>query len=119
MKKLKQRGLRILPGGDYGFAWNPIGTNARDLEHFVKLMGWTPMEAIVATTKFGGELMRLPGELGLVKEGALADLILVDGDPLSDISILQKKDRLTGIMKDGRFHKRPAEHRAAARTAAE
>ena len=41
------------------------------------------------------------------KEGALADLILVDGDPLADIAILQKKERLTGIMKDGRFHKAP------------
>jgi len=119
MKKLKRRGLRILPGGDYGFAWNPIGTNARDLEHFVKLMGWTPMEAIVAATRLGGELMQLPGELGLVKEGALADLLLVDGDPLADIAILQKKERLSAIMKDGRFHKRPPEHRAAARTAAE
>ena len=85
----------------------------------MKLLGFTPMEAIVAATKLGGELMQLPGELGLVKEGALADLILVDGDPLADIAILQKKERLSAIMKDGRFHKRPAEHRAAARTAAE
>jgi imidazolonepropionase-like amidohydrolase len=36
MKDLKKRGVRVLPGGDYGFAWNPIGNNARDLEHFVK-----------------------------------------------------------------------------------
>ena len=35
--ELRKRGLRILPGGDYGFAWNPIGTNARDLEHFVNI----------------------------------------------------------------------------------
>ena len=39
MKELKKRGVRILPGGDYGFAWNPIGTNARDIEHFVNLQG--------------------------------------------------------------------------------
>ena len=43
MKKLKARGVRVLPGGDYGFAWNPIGTNARDLDHFVKLLDYTPM----------------------------------------------------------------------------
>jgi imidazolonepropionase-like amidohydrolase len=56
MKKLKKRGLRILPGGDYGFAWNPIGTNARDIEHFVKLLDFKPMDAIMAATKLGGEI---------------------------------------------------------------
>ncbi|SMF55150.1 Imidazolonepropionase [Tistlia consotensis] len=110
MKALKRRGVRVLPGGDYGFAWNPIGTNARDLEHFVKLMDWTPMEAIVAATKFGGELFG--AEIGLVKDGWLADLLLVDGDPSKDVSILQDRDRLLAIMKDGQFHKRPAARRA-------
>ena len=52
MRALKKRGVRVLPGGDYGFAWNPIGRNARDLEHFVTLMGWTPMEAIHAASRF-------------------------------------------------------------------
>jgi imidazolonepropionase-like amidohydrolase len=46
--EMKRRGIRVLPGGDYGFAWNPIGTNARDLEHFIKLFGYSPMEAILA-----------------------------------------------------------------------
>ena len=77
--------MRILPGGDYGFAWNRIGDDARDLEHFVKLFGFTPMEAIVAATRWGGEIMMKPGELGVIKEGALADLLLVDGDPVADI----------------------------------
>ena len=47
MKELKKRGVRVLPGGDYGFAWNPIGTNARDIEHFVNLLGFSPMDAIL------------------------------------------------------------------------
>jgi hypothetical protein len=41
------------------------------------------------------------------KEGYLADLLLVDGDPLTDVRILQNKDRLLAIMKDGKFHKAP------------
>jgi imidazolonepropionase-like amidohydrolase len=49
--RAKRRGVRILPGGDYGFAWNPVGRNARDLEHFVTLLGFTPMEAIVSATR--------------------------------------------------------------------
>ena len=106
MKDLKKRGVRILPGGDYGFAWNPIGRNARDLEHFVKLLDFTPMEAVMAATKLGGQIMMMPDELGQVREGFLADLLLVDGDPLKDVSILQDAARLLVVMKDGAFHKR-------------
>ena len=116
MKELKRRGVRVLPGGDYGFAWNPIGTNARDLEHFVKLLGFTPLEAITAATKHGGELMAM--DLGLVKEGYLADLILVDGDPAKDIAILQDAGRIAAVMKDGAFHKAPGGAPAAGRAAA-
>lgn len=105
MKALRKRGVRVLPGGDYGFAWNPIGTNARDLEHFVNHLDFTPMDAIVSATKLGGEIMMMSGELGLIQEGYLADILLVDGDPLKDISILQDADRFQVIMKDGGFHK--------------
>ncbi len=117
MKELKKRGVRVLPGGDYGFAWNPIGTNARDMEHFVKLLDFTPLEAITAATKLGGELMQL--DVGLVKEGYLADLILVDGDPSKDIALLQDANRITAIMKDGGFYKEPEGARAAGSVAAE
>ena len=119
MKDLKKRGVRILPGGDYGFAWNPIGTNARDIEHFVRILDFTPMEAIVAATKLGGEIMMMGGELGQVKEGYLADLLLVSGNPLADVSILQDADNLIAIMKDGAFHKEPPNRPQAARVAAE
>lgn len=108
MPKLHKRGVRILPGGDYGFPWNPIGKNARDLELFVKLFGFTPAETLRAATKEGGELMGMSSELGLIKGGYLADLLLVDGDPLADITLLQNRDKLLMIMKDGRLHKRPA-----------
>ena len=116
MKALKKRGVRVLPGGDYGFAWNPIGTNARDLEHFVKLLDFTPLEAITAATKYGGELMQM--DVGLVKNGYLADLILVDGDPVKDIAVLQDAERITAVMKDGVFHKAPGGDRAAGSAAA-
>lgn len=119
MKKLKKRGLRILPGGDYGFAWNPIGTNARDIEHFVKLLDYKPMEAIIAATKLGGEIMGMGGELGQIKAGYLADILLVDGNPLSDVSMLRDKHRLLAIMKDGTFHKEPRKRTKAHQVAAE
>jgi imidazolonepropionase-like amidohydrolase len=101
MKDLRRRGVRILPGGDYGFAWNPIGANARDIEHFVKLLGFPPMEAILAATKLGGEIMMRGHELGQVRPGYLADLLLVDGDPLADVALLRQRERLRMVMKGG------------------
>jgi imidazolonepropionase-like amidohydrolase len=106
--ELHRRGVRVLPGGDYGFAWNPVGRNTRDLALFVDWFGFTPAEALRAATQYGGQLMDMADELGLVREGYLADLLLVDGNPLNDIGILQDRDRLVAIMKDGRFHKAPA-----------
>jgi imidazolonepropionase-like amidohydrolase len=109
LREMHRRGIRVLPGGDYGFAWTPHGTYARDLEHFVQRLGFTPMEAILSATAQGGEIMLRPDELGKVAPGYLADLILVDGDPLADITVLQDHDKLDYIMKDGLFHKECAD----------
>jgi imidazolonepropionase-like amidohydrolase len=103
--EMKKRGIRVLPGGDYGFPYNPVGRNARDLDIFVKLFGYSPIEALVAATKLGGELMDMP--LGQIKAGYLADLLLVDGDPTADVTILQDKANLRAIMKGGTFYKAP------------
>ncbi|MDQ0382665.1 metal-dependent hydrolase family protein [Amycolatopsis thermophila] len=111
MIEMHRRGIRVLPGGDYGFAWTPHGTYARDLQHFVERFEYTPMEAILAATALGGEIMLRPGELGKVQPGYRADLLLVDGDPLADITVLQDKDKLHYIMKDGRFHKETPDQR--------
>src|SRR6266851_5397480 len=107
LKKMHKRGIRVLIGGDYGFAWIKHGTNAKDLEYFVKYLGFTPMEALTAATRYGAEVMMKGSELGQVKEGYLADLLLIDGDPLANIAILQDPARLLAVMKDGRFHKEP------------
>jgi imidazolonepropionase-like amidohydrolase len=104
-REMRKRGIRVVPGGDYGFAWTPQGTNARDLEHFVKLFGYSPMEALLSATKIGGELMAQGDELGQIREGYLADLLLVRGNPLQDVSILQHRENLAMIMKDGACHK--------------
>ena len=107
LSRMHKRGVRVLPGGDYGFAFNPHYTNARDLELFVKYLGFTPMEAIRAATFHGGHIMLQGHELGLVKEGYLADILLVDGDPLANLSILRDPKRILAVMKDGVFAKSP------------
>ena len=116
---LRERGVRVVIGGDYGFAWTPQGTNARDLEHFVNLYGYSPAEALACATSVGGQMMNM-GDLGEVREGYLADLLLVDGDPTRDVRIMQDRSRIMMIMKDGAIHKHPsAAKRARAATAAE
>jgi imidazolonepropionase-like amidohydrolase len=105
IKELMKRGVRILGGGDYGFMITPHGQNARDLDHFIRHCGMTNMESILTMTKNGGEAMDMPGRLGQVKQGFLADLLLVKGDPLTDPMVLLDRENLSVIMKDGVMHK--------------
>ncbi|HEY4069795.1 MAG TPA: amidohydrolase family protein [Burkholderiaceae bacterium] len=107
LAKMHKRGIRVLPGGDYGFAMTPHCQNSRDLEFFVKYLGFTPMEAIRSATLYGGQIMMKGNELGAIKDGYLADLLLVDGDPLANLSILRDPKRLLAVMKDGVFAKAP------------
>ena len=102
-RQMRKRGIRVVIGGDYGFAWTPQGTNARDIEHMVTLFDYPPNEALQCATRIGGELMGL--ELGVVREGWLADLLLVEGNPLDDVRVLQNKANLRLIMKDGTLWK--------------
>lgn len=103
--EMRKRGIRHLIGGDYGFQWNMQGTQARDIQYFVDYYGYTPAEALVCATRNGGLAMRGPqGDLGTLENGKLADMILVDGDPLQDLSVLTDKSKLVMIMKDGVTH---------------
>ena len=77
------------------------------MEFFVKYLGMTPMEAIRSATVYGGQIMLRGHELGAVKDGYLADLLLVDGDPLANLSILRDPKRILAVMKDGVFAKEP------------
>ncbi|HEY2131893.1 MAG TPA: amidohydrolase family protein [Acetobacteraceae bacterium] len=101
--EMKKRGIRVVIGGDYGFARTPHGQNARDITHFVNHLGYTPSEALVCATAHGAALMGI--EAGQVREGFLADLLLVDGDPVADTEVLCRQDRLVAIIKGGEVYK--------------
>jgi imidazolonepropionase-like amidohydrolase len=73
-------------------------TSNRDLELFVKLLDFTPMEAILSATALGGEIMLHPHELGKVQPGYYADLLLVNGNPLEDISLLSHSENIEVIV---------------------
>ena len=106
--EIRKRGIRALIGGDYGFPNNPIGRNARDLQLFVDYLGYSPVEALVAATQHGGQLMGMGDELGLLAPGYLADMLVVKGDPTADVTILEDADNITHIVQGGTFYKAPA-----------
>jgi imidazolonepropionase-like amidohydrolase len=105
LREMHKRGIIVLPGGDYGFAWTPHGTYARDLSHFTTLLGFTTHEAIIAATAGVAALFMRGHELGKIQPGYYGDCVLVDGDPLEDIRVLQDHDKLNVILINGRVHK--------------
>ncbi len=106
-QEMRKRGMRVVIGGDYGFAVTPMGQNARDIQHFVTYFGYSNAEALKCATTVGAELMGMGDRLGKIKVGYLADLLLVHGDPVADVSVLQKRENLAMIMKDGVIYKDP------------
>jgi imidazolonepropionase-like amidohydrolase len=106
-----ERGVRVAMGTDTGVG--PHGTNAEELERMVE-GGMTPMQAIVATTKTAAECARIAHLTGTLEIGKRADILGVDGDPLADIRILQDKDRLALIVRDGQVFKPIARQLSAA-----
>ena len=105
--ELRKRGIRALIGGDYGIPWQRHGTNARDIEHFTTYLGYSPIEALRCATRYGFEAMGRGNDLGLIRPGFVADVLLVKGDPTRDVKLLQDAKNLLCIMKDGVCHKTP------------
>jgi imidazolonepropionase-like amidohydrolase len=101
-RRAREMGIRMCPGGDFGFAWNPHGEYAKDIQVFVDVIGFTPLEAIVCASRRGAELMRMQDRIGTLAPGKLADLVVVDGDPLRDIAVLQDRARLS-VVQGGRW----------------
>jgi imidazolonepropionase-like amidohydrolase len=105
LERAHQAGVTIAAGSDAGFLVNH-GENACELEELVK-GGLTPNEAIRATTGSAARLLGLQDEIGTLEAGKMADAIVVAGDPLADITILQRLDCITHVVKDGRVVKAP------------
>ncbi|MEO8658717.1 MAG: amidohydrolase family protein [Bryobacteraceae bacterium] len=100
-RRILKAGGRLGMGGDYGFAWTPHGTYAKELTFFVKYVGLTALEVLKCATKTGAEIMGRGAEFGTLEEGKLADINVVDGDVLGDISILEDRSRFIAVMQQG------------------
>jgi len=99
LRRAKEAGVKIAVGTDAGFVVSH-GENAAELVELVK-GGFTPMEAIIAATRIGAECLGMEKEIGTIEPGKLADLVIVDGDPLADISVLQQPNKIWGVFKAG------------------
>jgi imidazolonepropionase-like amidohydrolase len=95
-----EKGVKMALGTDCGYTPCRHGTNAFELELLVQY-GMSPMEAIKAATKNGALALSMEDQLGTIEKGKLADLIVIDGNPLEDIRILQDKRKICFVMKEG------------------
>lgn len=95
-----RRGVKVAMGTDQSHRLL-VGENMVELEYMVNWLGMTPMEVIVASTSKAAECIERP-ELGVLAAGKVADILVVDGDPLDDIRVMQKRERLHLVMKAGK-----------------
>ena len=101
IRMAREAGVRVAMGTDAGTPFNIHGENLGELKFLVDC-GFSPMEAIEAGTRIAAQVLGLEKELGTVEEGKLADLILIEGNPLEDIEILAKRELIRLVMKDGK-----------------
>ena len=101
-KKAHANGLSIALGTDAGTPFNHHGDNAQELERMVRL-GMTPMEALIAATSSAARLLGIDRERGTIEVGKVADLLIVEGNPVRRIDLLMKQDRIAGVMRGGQF----------------
>ena len=96
-----EAGVKIASGSDL---LGPLqDRKARELEIKTEVM--SPMESLVSATRTNAELFGMESEIGTIEEGKLADLLIVEGDPLQNIAVLQRREDLRLIMKGGRVIK--------------
>jgi imidazolonepropionase-like amidohydrolase len=100
-RRILRAGGRLGMGGDYGFGWNPHGDYARELTFFVRDVGLSPLEVITCATKTGAEIMGRGEEFGTLEKGKLADILIVDADVMTDISVLEDRSKFIAVMQGG------------------
>jgi imidazolonepropionase-like amidohydrolase len=103
LRKAHKAGVPMLTGTDSGFAVTPYGEwHARELEIFVEHLGFTPAEALRATTEVTARFMADGDKIGVLEKGRAADFIAVNGSPLQNVAILQDKSRIRAVHIDGK-----------------
>ena len=104
VKRMREAGIRVLVGGDYGLNITPHGTYAKELQYFTDYFGFSAGEALQAATKHGGEAFMPDGSLGTLEAGKIADMVIVKGNPLEQIGVLQDADAIAAVIKEGQIY---------------
>ena len=103
MRAAYDAGAPLLCGSEAGFVLTPYGHwHGREAEILVNELGLSPMEALVCATANGAIAMRLEDRVGTITEGYLADVLVLDGDPLADIRLLNDRRRMVEVISRGR-----------------
>jgi imidazolonepropionase-like amidohydrolase len=100
-QRIIREGGRLGMGGDYGFAWNPHGNYAKELTFFVNHVGLSVEQTLVCATRTGAEIIGVADTLGTLEIGKIADILVVNGDVLEDISLIEDKQNLLAIIQNG------------------
>jgi len=103
-RKAVKAGVRIAMGTDAGTPFNPHGRNTQELRRMVAF-GMTPMQAIEAATCSAATLLGLEHEIGTIETGKEADLLLVNGNPLDDIVLLEEPTNVEWVIQGGKIVK--------------
>ncbi|MFB7513013.1 amidohydrolase family protein [Streptomyces sp. NPDC056144] len=96
-----ERGIPVVAGDDFGFAWTPHGTYAKELELYVTMAGIPAPTVLTWATANGARLAGRGDEAGTVQPGRLADLVVTDGDPAADITVLTRPDAIELVLLGG------------------
>jgi imidazolonepropionase-like amidohydrolase len=107
-------GVKMVIGDDFGTPVMPHGDYIPEFELYVKQLGIPPLDVLRWATRNGADLMGLGDSTGSIESGKLADLLIVDGDPLVDISCLGDHTNLKGILMDGNWMKNELTARSSA-----
>lgn len=99
--RAKKAGVKIAMGTDAGTPFNRHGENPFELLHMTEF-GFSAAEAIVSATSTAAELLGLEEKIGTIAPGKLADLLIVEGNPLEDIRVLTDPGRIVAVFKEGR-----------------
>ena len=100
-RRVLKAGGTIGLGGDYGFGWTPHGTYAQELTFFVDYVGFSVLDTIRCATLGGAKMMGRENEIGSVEAGKLGDLLVVEGDVMKDIAILEDRQNFIAVMQGG------------------
>jgi imidazolonepropionase-like amidohydrolase len=103
LTRARKAGVPFLIGSEAGFAVSPYGEwHARELQNHVKYLGFTPTEVLQQATVANRWFTRAGDRIGAIEVGCQADLLVLDGDPVADISVPLDKGKIAAVYLDGR-----------------